>query len=115
MSKVDMPTINQSDLVSEWQKSMPGYLNQTDQVKVKQDIRDPQAINIHIDTAGRSLYAFEFSVTYQDSREVLVEVQAVTQDNKPIADHTESARELIKDYVRHIHECAQALQSITHS
>jgi hypothetical protein len=115
LSKLDMPTLNQAELVAAWQKTLPDYLNEADQVKVKQDERNPQLIRIHIDSAGRSFYSFEFNVTYLDSREVNVEFQIAQKDNKPIEERTEQVQELIKDYVRHIHECAQALQKITHS
>jgi hypothetical protein len=115
LSKLDIPAINQTELVAEWQKSLPSYLNKTDQAKVTQDPSNPLVIKIHIDSAGRSFYAFEFNVTYLDSREVYVEAETAVKDNKPIAVQTEPAQELIKDYVRHIHECAQALQKVTHS
>jgi two-component sensor histidine kinase len=115
LSKLDMPTLNQAELVAAWQKTLPDYLNESDQAKVMQDASNPQLIIIHIDSAGRSFYSFEFNVTYLDSREVKVEFQTALKDNKPIAEQTEQVQELIKDYVRHIHECAQALQKITHS
>jgi hypothetical protein len=115
LSKLDMPTLNQAELVAAWQKTLPDYLNEADQAKVTQDARNPQLIRIHIDSAGRSFYSFEFNVTYLDSREVNVEFRLAHNDNKPIEEGTEQVQELIKDYVRHIHECAQALQKITHS
>jgi hypothetical protein len=115
MSKLDIPAINQADLVAAWQESLPLYLNDSDRAKVTQAAIKPQWMQIHIDTAGRSFYSFDFDVTYLDSREVKVEFKQALKDNKPIEQQTEQMLELIKDYERHIHECAQALQKITHS
>jgi hypothetical protein len=115
LSKLEMPTLNQADLVAAWQKTLPDYLNESDQAKVTQDAGIPHLMRIQIDSAGRNFYSFEFDVTYLDSREVKVEFRLALRDKKPIAEQTEQVQELIKDYVRHIHECAQALQKITHS
>jgi hypothetical protein len=115
MSKLDIPAINQADLVAAWQESLPLYLNDSDRAKVTQVAIKPQGMQIHIDTAGRSFYSFDFDVTYLDSREVKVELKQALKDNIPIEEQTEKVLELIKDYTRHIHECAQALQKITHS
>jgi hypothetical protein len=114
LSKLDMPTLNQAELVAAWQKTLPEYLNETDQAKVTQDASNSKLIRIHIDCAGRSFYSFEFNVMYLDSREVNVDFQIAYVDHKPVDEQTEQVQELIKDYVRHIHECAQALQKITH-
>ncbi|MEX2459702.1 MAG: hypothetical protein WD469_00140 [Paenibacillaceae bacterium] len=115
LRKLDMPTLNQADLAAAWQKTLPSYLNETDQAKVTQDATKPQGLRIHITTAGRSFYSFEFDVTYMDSREIKVDYKLATMDNKLANEQTEQVQELIHDYVRHIHECAQKLQSITHS
>jgi hypothetical protein len=115
LSKLDIPTLNQVDLVAAWQKTLPDYLNKSDQAKVTQDAGKPHLMRIQIDSAGRNFYSFEFDVIYLDSREVSVEFQAAYIDDKPIEEQTAQVQELIKDYVRHIHECAQALQKITHS
>lgn len=113
MSKLDIPTVNPVDLVAAWQETLPNYLNETDQAKVKQDAKNSQGLQIHIATAGRSLYTFEFDVTYMDSREVKVDFKLASKDNKPVDEQTELVQEMIHDYVRHIHECAQDLQRIT--
>jgi hypothetical protein len=115
LSKLDMPTLNQADLVAAWQKTLPSYLNDTDQAKVTQDAANPQRLRVHIATAGRSFYSFDFDVSYMDSREVRVDFKLALVDNKPVDEQTEQVQELIHDYVRHIHECAQELQKITHS
>jgi hypothetical protein len=112
LSKLDIPTLNQVDLAAAWQKTLPNYLNETDQAKVTQD---SQELQIHITTGGRSFYTFEFDVAYMDSREVKVDFKLASKDNKPVDEQTELVQNLIHDYVRHIHECAQDLQRITHS
>jgi hypothetical protein len=114
LQKPDMPTINQEDLVAEWQQNLPVYLNESDRAQVTQDPINPNWIRVHIDTAGRSFYSFDFCLFYQDSREIRVEFISAEKDHEPIVE-TEQVQDLIKDYIRHIHECAQALQEVTHS
>jgi hypothetical protein len=116
MPKLDMPTINQEDLVAQWQQSLPIYLNESDRAQVMLDQINPNWIRVHIDTAGRSFYSFDFCLFYQDSREIRVEFISAQKDHEPIVDtETEQVQNMIKDYIRHIHECAQALQKFTHS
>jgi hypothetical protein len=115
VDKQDKPAIDQERLVKAWQKTLPDWLNQTDRAKVLSDERIPNGFQIHIDTAGRNEYAFDFRVQYLDSREIKVELADVTRDNQAIDEHTEHIQELIQDYVRHLHECAQALHELTHS
>jgi hypothetical protein len=114
LSNLEVPVINQVDLVAAWQQTLPIYLNETDRVKVTQDEMNPNWIRIHIDTAGRSLYSFDFCTFYLDSREIKVDFVSAHQDHKLLDEKTDEVQELIKDYVRHIHECAQALQKVTH-
>ena len=114
--KNDMPTISQEELVAKWQKTLPIYLNASDRAEVTQDKVNPNWIRVHIDTAGRSFYRFHFCLFYQDSREIRVEFISAEKDHKPVTDtETEPVQNLVKDYIRHIHECAQALQEVTHS
>jgi hypothetical protein len=60
------------------------------------------------------MYSFDFKCTYLDDRSVRVDLIDVEQDDESIDEHTTIVQELAADYVRHIHECAQAVQSITH-
>jgi hypothetical protein len=116
LQKQDSPTIGQEDLVAEWQQALPVYLNESDRAEVTQDQVNPNWIRVHIDTAGRSFYSFHFCLFYQDSREIRVEFISAEKDHQPIIDtETEQVQNMIKDYIRHIHECAQALQKVTHS
>jgi hypothetical protein len=116
LQKLDMPMINQEELVAQWQHTLPIYLNASDRAEVTQDQVNPDWIRVHIDTAGRNLYSFHFCLFYQDSREIRVEFISAEKDHERIVDtETEPVQDLIKDYIRHIHECAQALQKVTHS
>lgn len=107
--------VNQSRLVAVWNKNLPVQLQRTDSVKVSGDMADPQALTIHIDTAGHTNYSFDFKCTYLDDRSVRVDLMDVEQDNETINEQITVVQDLVEDYVRHIHECAQALQSITHN
>jgi hypothetical protein len=114
MAKTDTLTISQDQLVQAWAKAMPAVLNGSDRVDVKADGADSKAIWVHIETAGHSLYSFDFKCTYMDSREVNVTFVDVEQDGLHINERTEVVQTLIEDYVRHIHECAQQLHAVTH-
>ncbi|NEW08928.1 hypothetical protein GK047_23305 [Paenibacillus sp. SYP-B3998] len=115
MSKIDKLTIDQTRLVEEWKSMMPRTLEKTDQARVWADEADPQALRVHITTSGHTGYTFDFKVTYVDSREVKVELTDVEQGTTHIDERTDIIQALVDDYVRHIHECAQALQQVTHA
>jgi hypothetical protein len=115
VDKPDKPAIDQERLVKAWRKTLPDWLNQTDRAQVLKDEKIPNGLRIHIDTAGHSAYAFDFRVQYLDSREIKVELADVTRDHQPVNEHNEQIQQLIEDYVRHLHECAQALHELTHS
>ncbi|MDB5055513.1 MAG: hypothetical protein JWM44_3563 [Bacilli bacterium] len=115
MEKTDKPALDQERLVSAWQRSLPTWINEGDHAEVAADTNNPLGLQIYIDSAGRSLYSFDFICEYLDSREVKVVLAGVMRDHKPIEKHTEAVEQLVKDYVRNIHECAQALHELTHS
>jgi hypothetical protein len=115
MSKLDRPVIDQARLVEEWQSVLPNTLEQEDQARVWADERNPQALRVHITTAGHSGYTFDFKVTYEDSREVKVELVDVEHGQIHMDERTEIVQSLINDYVRHLHECAQVLKEVTHA
>lgn len=115
MSKQTEPNIDQAKLVEAWKRNLPTTLNETDSAEVRADEAKPNALRIHIETAGHSMYTFDFLCTYIDSREVKVELVDVEKDNISVDEHTEIIQTLVEDYVRHIHECAQVLHSQTHS
>ena len=115
MTKVDQLVVDQARLVEEWKSALPNMLEKADQARIWADEADPQALRVHITTAGHTGYTFDFKVTYVDSREIKVELIDVEQGQKHIDEHSDIVQTLINDYVRHLHECAQALKAVTHS
>lgn len=105
--------MNPLELVKEWNKTLPTTLNRSDSAEVRADETDPNALRIHIRTAGHSMYSFDFRCAYMDSREVKVELVDVEKNGQTVDEHTEIIQNLIEDYVRHIHECAQILHRLT--
>lgn len=107
-------SVSQPTLIKAWKKNLPLQLNQNDSFDVRGDSANSQALNIHIDTAGRTKYSFDFKCTYLDDRSVRVDLIDVEKDDESVDERTTIIQDLAEDYVRHIHECAQAVQSITH-
>lgn len=114
MGRSDEMTVDQQYLVKAWKDTLPATLNATDEATVYADEASPQAVRIHIDTAGHTGYSFDFVCTYVDSREVKVELVGVEKDGQTVDERGEQIQKLVEDHVRNIHECAQALQTITH-
>ncbi|MDU4961581.1 MAG: hypothetical protein E6X17_13095 [Sporomusaceae bacterium] len=107
-------SLSQSALVAAWRENLPAELQQGDSVIVRGDAADAQALTIHIDAAGHTQYSFDFKCTYLDDRSVRVDLIDAEQDDVSIDEATPVVQELVADYTRHIHECAQTLQAITH-
>ncbi len=107
--------VDQQRLVDAWNRTMPEVLNQTDKAHVFMDAENVNAVRIHIIAAGRQKYTFDFKCSYVDDREVKVELVDVERYNQSIDEHDEVVQQLINDYVRHIHECAQILKTVTKS
>ncbi|NMO97884.1 hypothetical protein [Paenibacillus lemnae] len=106
--------VNQNDLVNAWQERLPTILKPGDHAEVAADMANPQALRIHIASAGRQEYSFDFECRYVDSREVEVKLVDVERAGAVIDERNENVQGMAGDYTRHIHECAQALQQITH-
>ena len=98
-----------------WQDELPRILNPGDSCEVRLDGTDERSLRIHIDAAGRTGYSFDFKCTYVDDREVQVSLIDAEKDGRAADERTETMQQLIEDYVRHLHECAQALQRLTHA
>jgi Fe-S cluster assembly iron-binding protein IscA len=113
MSGTEQLTVDNQTVAKAWQDQLPGILNQSDQCKVVADEGDPNALRVNIQTGGRSDYNFDFKVSYVDSREVDVQLVDVEQGGLHIDENTEIIQNLAEDYVRHLHECAQAVQNMT--
>lgn len=109
------PSIQGRELSDAWNETLPQVLNASDTCTVNADEKNPLALIIHIDTEGRTKYSFDFRCTYADDREIEVELLDVEQDGIHVDEGTEIIQGLIRDYVRHFHECAQRLHSRTHA
>ncbi|MVP02466.1 hypothetical protein [Paenibacillus lutrae] len=114
MINMEKPAIEREELAKAWMEQLPRTLPESDHARVWPDEADPQAIRIHITNAGRSSYTFDFKCTYVDSREVRVELVDVERDDVHVDETTDIIQNLVGDYIRHIHECAQTLQDLTH-
>lgn len=103
------------NLIEAWNRTLPGILNSTDSANVKADPLDPHTLRIFIQTAGHTEYALEFKCKYVDDREVQVHLMNAHKGSGCAEEATDVVEELAHDYIRHIHECAQALQTLTHA
>jgi len=115
MSSNDGLAVKSNELAEAWNRTLPTVLNAGDKAEVKADEADAHALRVHIETEGRSMYSFDFHVRYVDSREIAVELSDVEQDGRHIDERGDIVQHLIEDYVRHMHECAQQLQGLTHA
>lgn len=115
MAKIDQLRIDPERLAAAWRETLPRTMNLPDRCEVTNDEADDAALRITIHSAGHQMYEFDFKVTYVDSREVKVEMIDVEKDNETIDERTDIIQQLAQDYTRHLHECAQALQQLTHA
>lgn len=104
--------MDQQSLIEAWNEELPEFLNDGDSSEVTGDV-DPTSIRIRIHVAGRTKYELDFVCTYLDSREVDVDLVDVDQDNRSVDEHTDIIQNMVEDYVRCIHECAQSLKKLT--
>ena len=115
MTGKDQLTIPQDELIEAWRRTLPERLNAGDSAEVRADGTDPGALRVTIHASGRQKYKLDFAVRYLDSREIDVELVDVESGGRSIDEHAEAVRELISDYRRHLHECAQSLHDLTHA
>jgi hypothetical protein len=115
MTRKDQLTVPQHELVEAWQRTLPERLNPGDSVIVRADGADPKSLRVTIHAAGRQMYEFDFAVRYVDSREIEVQLVDAESGGKSIDEHADAVQELIADYRRHLHECAQSLHDLTHA
>lgn len=115
MGKSDELQMNQDNLADAWRQTLPEIIKHGDRCKVLPDESDAKSIRVTIDAAGHQMFSFDFKVTYVDSREVKVELVDVEKDNTSVDERGDIIQKLIQDYTRHLHECAQALQQLTHA
>ncbi|MCI3926308.1 hypothetical protein MO973_39615 [Paenibacillus sp. TRM 82003] len=112
-TKTDVLIVDPQQLAKAWNETLPLMLNPSDKATVEADEKHANVLNIHIQTAGHSMYTFDFRCTYVDSREVKVDVVDVEQDHLTVDERKDRIQTLIEDYIRHIHECAQRLKGLT--
>lgn len=115
MGKSEELNIDQGQLVEAWQRTLPEWIQKADKSEVMADESDSKSLRVTINIAGHQAYSFDFKVTYVDNREVRVELVDVEKDNIAIDERTEIIQQLIQDYTRHLHECAQALHQLTNA
>jgi len=115
MTRKDQLSVPQNELVEAWQRTLPERLNAGDSVKVWADEADPYSLRVTIHAAGHQVYEFDFAVRYLDSREIDVELVDVESGGRSVDEHADAIQELIADYRRHLHECAQSLHDLTHA
>lgn len=115
MGKTDEFNTDPQQLADAWQQALPELVNQADRCTVVPDESERDAIRVTIDTAGHQEYSFDFKVSYVDSREVRVELVDVEKAGVTVDERTDIIQQLIQDYTRHLHECAQTLQQLTHA
>ncbi|MBH5320497.1 hypothetical protein I6N90_22140 [Paenibacillus sp. GSMTC-2017] len=115
MAKSDELRIDPEKLAEAWQRTLPETLKGSDRCEVHRDEVDDKSLRVTIFAAGHQGYEVDFKVTYVDSREVKVELIDVEKDNVTVDERTDIIQQLIHDYKRHLHECAQALQQLTHA
>jgi hypothetical protein len=117
MKTADEPAVGQKELVLAWRRTLPEFLPDGDEAEVWGDEVDPNTIRIHIRTAAdHRTVELDFSLVYVDSREVDVRLADVDKGRRTAPERSDDGlQELVGDYRRHLHECAQALQPLTRS
>lgn len=115
MDNLEQPVLQSEQLSEAWQAALPSVLNDGDRVIARADAANPNAVRVTIESAGRTGYSFDFCCTYVDVREIKVDLVDVEKGNQHVDERHDLVQQLADDYVRHLHECAQSLQSETHS
>ncbi|RUS47508.1 hypothetical protein [Cohnella sp. AR92] len=115
MSSNDQLAVPQEDLAQAWRQTLSERLSNGDKADVQGDEKHSDTLLVHIQTAGRQMLEFDFSVKYVDSREIDIQLSDVEKDGQSVDERTDVMQELIADYRRHLHETAQALHDFTHA
>ncbi|THF72553.1 hypothetical protein [Cohnella fermenti] len=115
MSTNDKLAVPQADLAQAWRDTLSQRLGNGDTASVLEDEKHADTLLVHIQTSGRQMLEFDFSVKYIDSREIDIQLSDVEKDGQSTDERTDSMQELISDYRRHLHETAQALHHYTHA
>jgi hypothetical protein len=115
MSNADELLISQQRLADAWRRRLPMVLTKGDKAKIEEDEADAKTLRVHISTAGHTEYSFDFKVEYVDSREIKVTLIDVEKAGQTVDERSDIIQQLIQDYTRHLHECAQVLHDLTHA
>jgi hypothetical protein len=115
MPAKDQLTMPQSELVERWQHELKHHLKDGDEAEVRPDHAHPNGLRVTIRSAGRQQYEFDFDIRYLDSREIDIGLVDVERDDEHVNEGSFIIQQLIAEYRRHLHECAQALQAYTHA
>lgn len=113
MTEANVLKIDAKTLVKAWEDTLPDLIKPSGKCSIQADQKFPDTLLIHIEDDGRTHYSFDFRVKYVDDREVHVEFIDVEKDEVPAEEQTDIIQSLVKDYIRHIHECAQRLRGTT--
>ena len=105
--------VDQQSLVSAWQERLPALMEDGDSFSLQGDAANQNSLLIHFNAAGHQGYSLDFRCTYVDSREVAVDLLDAEKDGQHTDERMEAVQLLAQRYTREIHECAQALQSLT--
>ncbi|MFD2672111.1 hypothetical protein [Marinicrinis sediminis] len=115
MTTTSVLNVDRNQLLQTWQSTLPDMLKEGDSCQIELDAVHPDRLHITIDMAGRTQYSFDFHCTYLDEREVKVDLVDVQQGHDAIDERSEHIQHFVKEYIRHIHECAQGVQHLTHA
>lgn len=115
MSSNDELTVPQKDLADAWRNTLPERLHAGDSAEISEDEKNPDTLLVSIRSAGRSDLEFDFTVKYVDSREIDIQLTDVERGGQSVDERSDVMQDLIADYRRHLHECAQALHHFTHA
>ena len=110
-----VPAVSGERLLEAWQEMLPKVIQPGDGFEIHLEEARQNSLLIHIAVSGHSMYSFDFRCQYVDDREVKVELLDAQQGKRHIDERHETVQQLIEDYVRHIRECAQKLQGVTHA
>ena len=113
MSNANMLTIDANTLVQAWKNALPEFIKPSGECSIQADEKFSNTLLIHIKDDGRTHYSFDFRVKYVDDREINVEFVDVERAGVHADEQTDIIQSLVKDYTRHIHECAQSLKGLT--
>ncbi|MBD2845466.1 hypothetical protein IDH44_09720 [Paenibacillus sp. IB182496] len=115
MTTHDRLRIGGEALVAAWQERLPELMPPGARAEVLQDGANSQVLRIHIQVPGHQAYTLDYKVSYADSREIRAELVDVDKHGRAVDVEDGPVQELVRDYMRVLHECAQALHSLTHA